>query len=59
MLLRLKLALAFAVRLAHASPLRDVLDLVGAGFAVRALGAGLGLAEHPLVKLLFAACSVA
>jgi hypothetical protein len=46
---------AFAFRLAHGFPFSDGLDLAGTGFTVGAVGACLGLAEHPFVKLLLAA----
>jgi len=52
---RHQLTLAFTFRTAHRFPLGDGLDLPGSSFAVGAVGAGLGLAEHPLVLLLFAA----
>ena len=48
-------AFTLAFRLAHRFPFGDGFDLAGAGFAVGAVGSGLGLAEHPLVKLLVAA----
>jgi hypothetical protein len=48
-------ALTSAFRLAHCLPLGNPLDLAGAGFAVRAVSAGLGLAEHPLVKFFITA----
>jgi len=52
---RHQLTLAFTFRTAHRFPLGDGFDLIGAGFAVRAVLAGLGLAKYPLVKLFLAA----
>ena len=53
-LLRHQLTLAFTFRLTHRFPLGNGLDLASAVGTVWAVGAGLGLAEHPLVKLLTA-----
>lgn len=50
---------AFAFGLAHGSPFVNGLDLASPILAVGAMGASLGLAKHPLVKLLLAACAVA